>query len=195
VVRQRIQELRRQAATAVPGRERDRLLERAGKLLGGVALLHVGGATDVERDYLKERAKEAVRVVRLGLAEGIAPGGGAAFLHCLPALASLKLPPEEAVVLPLLREALLAPMATLIENSGYEASPIVAQIQRQGPGYGFDVERGEISSMLEANVIDPVKVLSVALNTAISGAIMALTTETLVHKPRFNREREVDLNP
>jgi chaperonin GroEL len=195
VVRQRIQEIRGLMVTAAPGRERDRLGERAGKLIGGVALLYVGGATDVERDYLKERAKEAVRAVRLGLTEGIAPGGGTAFLDCLPALEALCLPADEAVVIPLLREALLAPMQMIIQNSGYEARPIIAQVQQRGPGYGFDVERGEIVPMLETHIIDPVQVLAVALKTAISGAIMTLTTETLVHKPRFNRDREVDLKP
>jgi chaperonin GroEL len=194
-IRARIQELRRLIPAAEPGRERDRLVERSGKLLGGVALLHVGGATDTERDHLKARAEDAVRVVRLGLQDGVVPGGGTAFLACLPGLAALQLPADEAAAIPILRRSLLAPIQTIIQNAGFEAAPLVAQVQRCGPGYGFDVEQGQIVDMVEANIVDPVTVLHVALETAVSGAIMALTTEALIHKPRSNRDREVDLNP
>jgi chaperonin GroEL len=131
----------------------------------------------------------------LGLQEGVAPGGGAAFLACLPALATLRLPDDEAIATSMLQNALLAPMRTMIQNAGFEAEPIIAQIRQHGPACGFDVEQGQICHMVEANLVDPVKVLQVALHTAVSGAIMALTTEALVHKPRSNRERDVDLNP
>lgn len=194
-IRERVRELNRLMSAAEAGRERDRLVERAGKLMGGVALLYVGGATDVERDHLKEQAKNAVRIVRLGLTNGVAPGGGAAFLACLPALDSLALPAEEAVAIPLMRAALLAPMQALIQNAGFEAPPLMAQIRQKGPGYGFDVKRGEITQMIAANIVDPVKVLRIALDTAISGAIMALTTEALVHRPRTTRDEKVDLKP
>jgi chaperonin GroEL len=193
-IRQRIMEIRRQLPTAA-GRERERLIERAGKLLGGVGLLYVGGATDAERDYLKDRAQEAVRVVRLGLEEGIVPGGGAAFLTCLPALDRLELPADEAVAGLILREALLVPMRAIIRNAGCDPNPIVVQVQEKGPGYGFDVLRGEITHMLAANIVDPVRVLQTALQVGVSGAIMALSTEVLVHKPRSNRDEEVRFTP
>jgi chaperonin GroEL (HSP60 family) len=86
-------------------------------------------------------------------------------------------------------------MRTIIQNAGFDAGPMIAQIQQLGPACGFDVEQGRICHMIEANLVDPVKVLHIALNTAVSGAIMALTTEALIHKPHSNREREVDLNP
>src|SRR5690606_19541058 len=104
-IRQRSQELRSRIPTAAYGRERNRLVERAGKLIGGVALLEVGGATESERDYLKNRTTEAVHVVRLGLQDGIVPGGGTAFLNCIEAIQALDLPDDEAAGAAILAKA------------------------------------------------------------------------------------------
>src|SRR5690606_7250 len=131
-IRQRSQELRSRIPTAAYGRERNRLVERAGKLIGGVALLEVGGATESERDYLKNRTTEAVHVVRLGLQDGIVPGGGTAFLNCIEAIQALDLPDDEAAGAAILAKALTAPMAAILENSGVEASPILASVQAAG---------------------------------------------------------------
>lgn len=194
-IRQRSQELRNRIPDAPYGRERNRLIERAGKLIGGVALLEVGGATESERDYLKDRTNEAVHVVRLGLQDGIVPGGGTAYLNCIPAVEALDLPGDEAAGAAILAKALTAPLVAILENSGVEASPILACVQRAGNGTGYDVMRGELTDVMGANIIDPVKVLQVALETGVSGALMALTTEVLVHKPRQNRSEEVDFRP
>ncbi|MEZ4863888.1 MAG: chaperonin GroEL [Caldilineaceae bacterium] len=194
-IRQRYQDLRRQIPDAPRGRARDRLGERAGKLLGGVALLEIGGATAVERDYTKERAKEAVNVVRLGLQEGIVPGGGVAFLRCLPALAKLHLPEEEAPALNILRNALMAPAQAILRNAGYAPAPILAHLLESSNGLGFDVMQGQMVDVMAANIVDPVIVLKEALHIGVSGALMGLTTETLVHRPRHNRAEEVDFAP
>jgi chaperonin GroEL len=194
-IRQRYQELRNQIPTAPVGRERDRLGERAGKLLGGVALLKIGAATESEQEILKDRAKEAVSVVRLGLQEGIVPGGGVAYLRCLPALERLALPDEEAVAVSVLRSALLAPMRAILRNSGFDPNPILARLQGSGNSCGFDVVQGEIVDVMQAQIVDPVKVLQTALQIGISGALMGMTTEVLVHKPRHNRDEAVDFRP
>ncbi len=194
-IRERNLELRRQLPKAGYGRERERLIERAGKLLGGVALLNIGGATEVEQETLKERAKEAVHVVRLGLQEGVVPGGGVAYLRCLPALAALSLPDEEALAIPILQSALAAPMCAILRNSGFEPSPILARMSSDAPQCGFDVMSGQMVDVMAANIVDPVTILHAALRTGVSGALMALTTEVLVHKPRVNRDEEVDFNP
>lgn len=194
-IRQRYQELQHKIPNAAAGRERERLVERAGKLLGGVALLKVGAATEVEQEYLKARAKEAVQVVRLGLQGGIAPGGGVAFLKCLPALEQLHLSDEEAVAIPILRGALQAPLRALLRNSGFAPEPILARLQQQGDGCGFDVLRGEVVNTLAAHIVDPVQVLTTALQTGISGALMGMSTEVLVHRPRQNRDAAVDFKP
>ncbi|MCC6453993.1 MAG: chaperonin GroEL [Caldilineaceae bacterium] len=194
-IRQRAQELRSRLPDAPYGRERNRLVERAGKLQGGVALLEVGGATETERDYLKERTEEAVHVVRLGMQGGVAPGGGVAYLACVPAVCALQLSDEEAPGAAILAHALAAPMRAILENSGVEATAILAHLHSAGPGCGYDVMRLQFTDMMAANIIDPVKVLQVALQTGVSGALMALTTDVLVHKPRSNRNEEVDFRP
>lgn len=194
-IRQRSQDLRNRIPDAPYGRERNRLIERAGKLIGGVALLEVGGATESERDYLKDRTNEAVHVVRLGLQDGIVPGGGTAFLNCIAAVEALDLPGDEAAGAAILAKALTAPIVAILENSGVEAAPILAAVQRAGNGTGYDVLRNELTDVMNANIVDPVKVLQVALETGVSGALMALTTEVLVHKPRQNRSEEVDFRP
>jgi chaperonin GroEL len=194
-IRKRTQELRSRLPQAAYGRDRNRLVERAGKLQGGVGLLEVGGSTESERDYLKERAEEAVHVVRLGMQGGIAPGGGAAYLACLSAVRALVLSEEEMPGAAILAHALTSPMRAILENSGTEASSIIARVSESAAGCGYDVMRGEVTDMMAANIVDPVKVLQVALQTAVSGALMLLTTDVLVHKPRSNRDEEVDFRP
>lgn len=194
-IRQRAQELRSRLPKAAYGRERNRLVERAGKLQGGVGLLEIGGSTESEREYLKERAQEAVHVVRMGLQGGIVPGGGVAYLACLPALCDLTGHDEEAAGVAILAHALKAPMRAILENSGEDASAIMAQISEAGAGCGYDVMGRVFTNMWAANIVDPVKVLQVALETGVSGALMALTTDVLVHKPRHNRDKEVDFRP
>ena len=194
-IRQRHQELRSLLPTAQPGRERDRLIERSGKLLGGVALLEIGGATESERDFFKVRAKEAEAVLRLALQDGVVPGGGVAYLRCLPALDQLDLTDEEAAAAAILRRALMAPTQAILRNSGFEPSPILAQLVESENGFGFDVRNAQLVDVMAAHIVDPVRVLQTALRIGVSGAIMALTTETLVHRPRHNRDEAVDFNP
>ena len=194
-IRQRAQELRSRLPKAPYGRERNRLVERAGKLQGGVGLVEIGGSTDAEREYLKERAEEAVHVVRLGLQGGIAPGGGVAYLACLNALKSVELSEAEAPGVAILAHALRAPLRAILENSGIDASTVLAQVGESGAGCGYDVVAKEFTNMWAANIVDPLKVLQVALETGVSGALMALTTDVLVHKPRNNRSKEVDFRP
>lgn len=198
-IRKRAQELRSRLPKAPYGRERNRLVERAGKLQGGVGLLEIGGSTEAEREYLKERAEEAVHVVRLGLQGGIAPGGGVAYLACLPALQCLiqdgNFDDDEAAGAAMLVQALRAPLRAILENSGVEANVVLAQLADTGAECGYDVMHKRYVNVWEANIVDPVKVLQVALESGVSGALMALTTEVLVHKPRHNRSEEVDFRP
>lgn len=194
-IRRRYQELRNQIPKAQQGRERNRLIERGGKLLGGVALLEIGGATESERDYFKDRAKEAVNVIRLAMQDGIVPGGGVAYVRCLPALDRLDLPGDEAAAIGVMRRALLAPAQAILRNSGFAPAPILAQLLASQNGYGFDVLSAQMVDVMAAHIVDPVRVLQAALETGVSGALMTLTTETLVYRPRHNRDEEVDFKP
>lgn len=194
-MRERSAHLRSQIPGAAYGRERNRLVERAGKLLGGMALLEIGGATESERDYLKDRAAEAVHVVRLGLQGGVVPGGGAAFLACLPTLERLDLPDEQRPGAQIMAHALAAPLRAILQNSGFEPEAILAALRSRGNGAVYDVIAGDFADSATANIVDPVKVLQVALETGVSGALMAVTTSTLVHRPRSNRSEQVDFRP
>ena len=194
-IRQRIAEIRALLPKSTNTVERDVLNERIGKLLGGVALLRVGGATETERTHLMARAEEAVRVVRIGMESGIVPGGGAAFLAALPALAALRLPADEAPASAILQQALLAPMSALVRNAGHEPAAWVQAALAHDAGFGFDVRSGLLTDMRAAHIVDPLKVTTTALRAAVSCAAMALTIEALVHKPRSVRDEDVSLNP
>lgn len=191
-IRERADNLRKRIPSAPYGRERDRLIERQAKLTGGVAVLEIGGASDTEQEFLDERTEEAVRVVRLALQDGIVPGGGAAYLACIPALAQLSLSAEEAPAISILCRALEAPARAIIANAGVEAAPILARLQAKGTGWGYDVLRHEIVEMAAAHIVDPAKVAEAALRTGVSGALMGMTTDVLVYKPRHNRDEDVD---
>ncbi len=192
LIRARAEELRKRIPAAAYGRDRERLIERQSKLTGGVGVLEIGGASDVEQEYLKERTEEAVRVVRLALQEGIVPGGGSAYLACIPAVEALVLPPDEAPATAILCQALAAPAQAIIVNAGLEAAPILARLRTQGAGWGYDVLSEKVVEMTSAFIVDPARVAEAALRTGVSGALMGLTTEVLVYKPRHNRDEDVD---
>lgn len=194
-VRQRVDDLRGQLKEATYGRPRNRLIERIGKLQGGVALLEIGGATDVERDFMKDRAKEAVRVVRLGLQSGMVPGGGIALSDCRRAVESLELSSAEAPARAIFCEALQSIIRALITNAGLEPAPILARLEQSEAGHGYDVVNEEIVDMFASHIIDPLLVVRTALGAGVSGALMALTTDVLVHLPRSNRDEAVDFQP
>lgn len=195
-IRQRQQQLQREVREAEFGRERDRLTERIGKLLGGVALLEIGGATESERDYMKVRAKSAVQSLRLALQDGILPGGGLAYLRCLTLLQNettrTQLAGDAAAALPILRAALLAPAQTILANAGLEPAPVIQQLLDDPTVTGYDVLQQSPFTRGEATIVDSAKVAQAALRIGVSGALMAITTDTLVHRPRHNRDEEVD---
>ena len=184
-IRDRVQTLREALQHSHEDREREELEERIGKLLGGSALLHVAGQTDAERKHAKQVVENAVRVVRHGLRGGVVPGGGAAYVACLPALDEVELPEKEAPARNILRRALTAPMACMTRNAGYDPGPVVAWVQDAPPGWGFDVLRGERGDMLAANVVDPLPTVRTALTWALSIAAMTITTDALIHHADF----------
>lgn len=194
-IRQRIAQLRTALAQSTENHERDALRERIGKLLGGAALLRVGGASVTERTQLMARAEEAVRVIRLGAESGVVPGGGAAFLAAAVALRDAELSGDEAIAAGILQQALQEPMRALVRNAGHEPAAAVHSALARGVGWGFDVRTELLADMRAAHIVDPLKVTTTVLRAAVSCAAMALTTEALVHKPRSVREDDVSLNP
>jgi chaperonin GroEL len=192
-IRDHIRTLRESRETLQDKQDQKNLDQRIGKLLGGTALLHVSGQTEAERDHRKELAENAIHVVRLGLQGGIVPGGCSAYVALLPVLDEIELTEHEAPALDILRHALVAPLTCLARNGGYDPGPVVAHVKEAPFGWGFDVTRGEVVNMLEANIVDPLPTMRTALDHGLSVATMAMTTDALVY--RSYRDKTPEFNP
>lgn len=192
-IRQRIQEIKLQMPTADGDYEREKMRERIGKLQGGVGILKVGAASEREREIKKQRGEEAVAAARAAAEEGVVPGGGAAYLACLPALKKLadSLSGDLALGVKILMKAMEAPVEWIIRNAGQEHQSLLATIRESPPGYGYDAVEDRIVDMAEAGILDPLKVVRTALETGASAGIMALTTDALV----LTAKRDVAVNP
>ncbi|TMF03498.1 MAG: chaperonin GroEL [Chloroflexi bacterium] len=181
-IKARIQQIRAQINDTTSDFDREKLQERLAKLAGGVAVIKVGAATEVELKEKKHRVEDALSATRAAVEEGIVPGGGTAFIHSLPALESVlqELQGDQKTGAALLRRALEEPLRRICANAGAEGSVVVEEIKRRGAGKGYDAARGEYADMVERGIIDPLKVTRSALENAASIATMILTTETLI---------------
>jgi chaperonin GroEL len=173
--------------------EEGKARERLGKLVGGVAILTVGAATESDVKLLKARAEDAVRTLRAAIEEGVVPGGGAALLWCAEQVRALEATGDEAVGLQILARALEEPMRRIVLNAGLEDAPVIARVREKGPGWGFDVRSGEVVEMVAAGIYDPARVVRVAVDTGVSGALMGVTTEALVL--RKHSQYDIATNP
>jgi chaperonin GroEL len=180
-LRQHIQATRAQLRDATDDAARKQIQERLGRLVGGVAILQVGGTTNRQQEARKATAERAVTTLRHALAGGVVPGGGSAYVHAQRALDGLDLPEGEQVAVKALREALEEPLKTIVRNAGHDAAPIVRRVKDSSPTTGFDASAGVLADMVEAGIVDPLEVVETALKTAASGAAMVLTTDVLIH--------------
>ena len=181
-LRQRIAQLRGELKASTDSDDRARLRERLGKLMGGVAILQVGAATQTEQAARRAKAERAVTTVGRAMARGVVPGGGSAYLICQRALCDLSASsPDEEAGLKILRRALEEPLRVIAANAGHDPARVVSQVKSGHAGWGFDARSGQSVEMWPAGILDPVQVLQVALEAAVSGAVMALTTDVLVH--------------
>jgi chaperonin GroEL len=164
--------------------DKEKLQERLAKLAGGVAVIKVGAATEVELKEKKHRIEDAVSATRAAVEEGIVPGGGVTLIRAESALEKLDLEGDEATGATIVREALAEPARRIAQNAGYEGSIIVAQIRQEGDARGFDAAAGEWTDLVKAGIVDPAKVTRSALQNAASIAALVLTTESaVVEKP------------
>ncbi len=179
-IKGRINEIKVQIDKTSSDYDREKLQERLAKLAGGVAVINVGAATEVEMKEKKARVEDALHATRAAVEEGIIPGGGVALLRAIPSLDKIKVDDEEAVGVDIMRRALESPLRQICENAGVESS-IIAQAIREGKDdYGYDARTGEYVNMFKAGIIDPTKVARVAVENACSIAGMILTTEAAV---------------
>jgi len=165
--------------------DREKLQERLAKLSGGVAVIKVGAATEVELKEKKHRIEDAVSATRAAVEEGVVPGGGVTLIRAEAALTKLKLKDDEATGANIVRDALSEPARRIAQNAGYEGAVVVSQLRGEGDsGNGFNAATGEWVDMVKAGIIDPAKVTRSALQNAASIAALVLTTEaSVVEKP------------
>jgi chaperonin GroEL len=160
--------------------DREKLQERLAKLSGGVAVLKVGAATEVELKEKKHRIEDALSAARAGVEEGMVAGGGSVLLHAVPALDKVEALGDEMTGVNILRRALEEPMRQIAVNGGWEGSVVVEAVRKMEPGNGWDAQKAEYTDMFVAGIIDPAKVTRSALENAASVAALLLTTETIV---------------
>jgi chaperonin GroEL len=192
VVAERIAQIRREIEASDSDWDREKASERLAKLAGGVCVIKVGAATEVELKERKHRVEDAVSATRAALEEGIVAGGGAALVHASEVLADdLGLTGDEAVGVQVVKRAAVEPLRWIAENGGYEGYVVTAKVAGLAEGEGFDAADGSYGNLLQAGVVDPVKVTRSALQNAVSIAGMLLTTEALVvDKPEEEPEGE-----
>jgi chaperonin GroEL len=177
----RIKQLRGQIEESTSDYDKEKLQERLAKLVGGVAIIKVGAATETELKEKKARVEDAMHATRAAVEEGIVAGGGTALLRCVPALGRLKLDDDEAIGVNIVKRALEEPLRQIALNAGHEGAVIVGRVREsKDENFGFNAESGEFGDLVKDGVIDPAKVTRLALQNAASIVSLMLTTEVLI---------------
>ena len=179
-IKGRINQIKTQIEDTTSEFDREKLQERMAKLSGGVAVIKVGAATEVELKERKARVEDALSATRAAVEEGIVPGGGVALVRARRALENLKLESDEAVGAAIIGRALDVPLRLIVQNAGQEGAVVLDAVRQHQDDYGYDAEIGEYAHMLEQGIVDPVKVTRSALQNAASVAAMVLTTESMI---------------
>ena len=178
LIKNRVNQIKSQMETTTSDYDKEKLQERLAKLAGGVAVLYVGAASEVEMKEKKDRVDDALHATRAAVEEGIVAGGGVALLRAKAALASIKADnADEATGIQIVSRAVESPLRTIVENAGLEGSVVVAKVSEGTGDFGYNAKTDEYVDMLKAGIIDPKKVTRVALENAASVAGMILTTE------------------
>ncbi|ADB77002.1 chaperonin GroEL [Geodermatophilus obscurus] len=176
----RVAQIRREIEATDSDWDREKLQERLAKLAGGIGVIRVGAATEVEMKEKKHRIEDAIAATRAAVEEGVVPGGGSALVHAAAAVDALDLSGDELTGARVVRRALDAPLVRIAENAGFEGRVVVAKVREAGVGQGFNAATGEYGDLAAQGVIDPVKVTKAALGNAVSIAAMVLTTDSAV---------------
>src|SRR5512143_3806445 len=177
----RVKQIKTQIEETTSDYDREKLQERLAKLVGGVAVINVGAATETEMKEKKARVEDALHATRAAMEEGIVAGGGVALLRCAPALGKLKLSGDEAIGAGIVKKALEEPIRQIVNNAGLESSVVVDKVKSSDKqNFGFDAQKEEYVDMLQSGIIDPTKVTRSALQNAASVAGLMLTTEVMI---------------
>ncbi len=181
----RVKQIRAQIEETTSDYDREKLQERLAKLVGGVALIRVGAATETEMKEKKARVEDALNATRAAVEEGVVPGGGVAYIRCLTALDKLSLEGDQQVGVAIVKKALEEPLKMIAQNAGQEGSIVVEKVKEKKGAFGFNAATDEYEDLVKAGVIDPTKVARFALQNAASVASLMLTTQCMVaEKPK-----------
>ena len=185
----RVKQIRAQIEDTTSDYDREKLQERLAKLIGGVAVINVGAATETEMKEKKARVEDALNATRAAVEEGIVPGGGVAYMRAMKALEELKLEGDEQSGANLIKRALEEPVRQIANNAGFEGSVVVQRVIEGNGNFGFNAETGEYEDLVKAGIIDPTKVTRFALQNAASVAGLLMTTEAMVaEKPEEKKQ-------
>jgi chaperonin GroEL len=185
----RVKQIRVQVDETTSDYDREKLQERLAKLVGGVAVINVGAATETEMKEKKARVEDALNATRAAVEEGIVPGGGVAYLRCLGALDKLRLEGDRHVGVDIVKRSLEEPIRQIANNAGHEGSVVVERVKAEKGAFGFDADKEEFTDLIKAGIIDPTKVVRFALQNAASVASLLITTEAMVaEKPEKKAE-------
>jgi len=186
----RVKQLRTQVEDTTSDYDREKLQERLAKLVGGVAQIKVGAATETEMKEKKARVEDAMHATKAAVEEGIVPGGGVALVRCIPALLKLKVDGDEQIGINIVRRALEEPLRTIVANAGHEGAVVVEKVKsNNNQNYGFNAETESFGDLVAEGVIDPTKVTRAALQNAASIASLLLTSEASVSEYPDNEEK------
>jgi len=181
----RVKQIRAQIDDTTSDYDREKLQERLAKLIGGVAVINVGAATESEMKEKKARVEDALNATRAAVEEGIVPGGGIAFIRCIPALSKIKLEGDDQLGVNIVTRAMQDPVRQIANNAGLEGSVVVEKVKEEKDAFGLNAETGQYEDLVKAGIIDPTKVTRFALQNAASVAALLLTTEAMVaEKPK-----------
>ena len=192
----RVKQIRAQVEETTSDYDREKLQERLAKLIGGVAVINVGAATEIELKEKKDRVEDALNATRAAVEEGIVPGGGVAFIRSLKALDKVQLQGEEQLGVNLLKRILEEPVRQIADNAGFEGSVVVQRVMEGKGNFGFNAETGEYEDLMKAGIVDPTKVTRFALQNAASVAGLLMTTEAMVsEKPEKKKSQASAMAP
>jgi chaperonin GroEL len=180
-IKARVSQIKKQIETTTSDYDREKLQERLAKLAGGVAVIYVGAASEVEMKEKKDRVDDALSATRAAVEEGIVPGGGVAYVRAIPALNALKGEnDDEQTGIEIIKRAIEEPLRQIVENAGKEGAVVVQKVREGKDDFGYNARTDKYENLYETGVIDPAKVARIALENAASIAGMLLTTETVV---------------
>jgi len=185
----RVRQIRAQIDETTSDYDREKLQERLAKLIGGVAVINVGAATEPEMKEKKARVEDALNATRAAVEEGIVAGGGVALVRCIPALDKIKIKAAQKIGARIVQRALEEPLRQIVENAGQEGSVVVDKVKNEKGAFGFNADTEKYEDLIDAGVIDPTKVVRYAIQNAASVAGLMLTTEAMVaEKPEEKKE-------